>query len=134
MSEVLQPVSDERSAPFFDGAREGRLMLQRCTACGVWHYPVRTRCTACQQAALEWAAASGRGVVFSHGRPHRLPPGLEERMPLTLVVVDLEEGVRMSSNLIDADPAVVRTGMPVEVAFEKLSEECVLPVFRPSGS
>lgn len=134
MSEVLQPIPDERSAPFFDGAREGRLMLQRCTSCGVWHYPVRTRCPACQQASLEWAAASGRGVVFSHGRPHRVPAGLEARMPLTLVVVDLQEGVRMSSNLIDADPARVRTGMRVEVAFEKLSGESVLPVFRPSAS
>jgi uncharacterized OB-fold protein len=134
MSEVLQPVSDERSAPFFDGAREGRLMLQHCTACGAWLYPVRTRCTSCQQTTLEWKESSGRGVVYSHGRPHRLPPGLETRMPITLVVVDLEEGVRMSSNLIDADPARVRAGMPVEVAFEKLSEESTLPVFRPSGS
>lgn len=136
MSEApaLLPVPDERSAPFFEGAREGRLMLQRCTACAGWLYPVRTRCPGCGSRALEWRAASGRGVVYSHGVLHRAPPGLRRAVPLTLAVVELAEGVRISSNLVDAEGTRVRAGMPVEVAFEPLSDEISLPVFRPAES
>jgi len=136
MSEApaLLPVPDERSAPFFAGAREGRLMLQRCNDCEGWLYPVRTRCPDCGSHALEWSAASGRGVVYSHGVLHRAPPGLWRDAPLTLAVVELAEGVRISSNLVDVEGAPVRAGMPVEVAFEPLSDEISLPVFRPAES
>ena len=129
---VLLPVPDERSAPFFEGAREGRLMLQRCSACECWLYPVRSRCPDCGSRALEWSAASGRGVVYSHGVLHRAPPGLWHDAPLTLAVVELAEGVRISSNLVYAEGSRVHAGMPVEVAFEPLSDGISLPVFRPA--
>jgi uncharacterized OB-fold protein len=131
---ALLPVPDERSAPFFDGALAGRLMLQRCAECETWLYPVRTRCPRCASSSIEWATASGRGHVYSHGRLWRaVHPSQQEQLPIQLVVVQLAEGVRMSAKLIDADPKKVRAGVPVEVTFEKLTDELAIPVFRLAG-
>jgi hypothetical protein len=131
MSDKLLPVPDEASAPFFEGASQGKLMLQCCSACSTWLYPVKQRCPECGGTDLVWKQASGRGTLFSHGVQHRAAhPSLESRLPITLAVVDLDEGVRMSANLIDAEPGAVRAGMAVEVAFEQLADEVALPVFR----
>jgi hypothetical protein len=125
---LLEP--DERSAPFFEAAARGRLLLQRCARCATWHFPVRRRCSACGAVELAWAEASGRGTVHSHARAHRAPhPALRARLPLELVVVDLEEGVRMRGRLADGSPPV-RAGTPVEVAFEPTPEGLALPVFQ----
>lgn len=129
------PVPDERSRPFFDGAREGRLMLQRCKACATWLHPVRSRCPACAAPELEWAPASGRARLYSWGRLHRAYlPQHQNRLPLDLAVVDLEEGVRMQSNLVGAAPSEIRAGMPLEVDFERVSPDVAIPVFRPARS
>lgn len=129
------PGHDERSAPFFDGAREGRLMLQHCDACGAWHWPVRRRCHACGADELCWREASGRGVVYTHGRLHRPShPRHEARGPLLLALVDLEEGVRAATNLVDVSAREVRAGMPVEVRFEALPGGGALPVFGPAAA
>ena len=126
---LLEP--DARSAPFFEAAARGKLMLQRCTACRAWHFPVRRRCPACGREALEFAEASGRGVVHSHARTYRAShPALRSRLPLALVAVDLAEGVRVMARLADGAPPV-RAGDAVEVAFEPAGEALALPVFRP---
>lgn len=123
--------ADERSAPFFAAAARGRLLLQRCESCGAWHFPLRRRCSACGATRLAFAEASGRGVVHSHARTHRAPhPALRARLPIELVVVDLEEGVRVMARLAAGAPAV-RAGTPVRVAFEPVGESLALPVFEP---
>ena len=123
---------DARSAPFFEAAREGRFLLQRCSACRAWMYPVRRRCPECAATDLGWVQASGRGTLYSHGLLRRAyHPRHEGRLPLVLAVVDLEEGVRVNSNLIDAAPETVRAGMKVQVDFETLPDGGVIPVFRP---
>ncbi len=137
MSETppLQPVPDERSKPFFDGAAAGRLMLQHCSSCETWHYPVRTRCWACGGTRIEWREASGRGVLYTHGWLRRVyHPDHEARVPICLALVDLDEGVRMSANLVDAEPASVRAGMAVEVTFLPVGDGVPVPVFRPAAS
>jgi uncharacterized OB-fold protein len=92
---------------------------------------VRRRCPACGREALEFAEASGRGVVYSHGRTYRAShPALRSRLPLALVAVDLAEGVRVMARLADGAPPV-RVGDAVEVAFEPTGEALALPVFRP---
>jgi hypothetical protein len=123
--------ADERSAPFFEAAARGRLLLQRCARCAVWHFPVRRRCSACGATALAWAEASGRGTVHGHARTHRAPhPALRGQLPLTLVVVDLEEGVRVRARLAAGAPPV-RAGARVRVVFEPVGEGLALPVFQP---
>lgn len=125
----LLPQPDERSAPFFDGAREGRLMLQRCAACDTWLHPVRTRCPHCGANEIVWQAAGGRGVLFSHARLWRaVHPAQEAELPITLAMVDLDEGVRMSTRLVGDEAP--RAGERVVVEFRSLDSENALPVFR----
>ena len=123
--------ADERSAPFFAAAARGRLLLQRCEGCGAWHFPLRRRSPRSGGTRLAFAEASGRGVVHSHARTHRAPhPALRGRLPLELVAVDLEEGVRVMARLAAGAPAV-RAGTPVRVVFEPVGEGLALPVFQP---
>jgi uncharacterized OB-fold protein len=127
---LLEP--DERSAPFFEAAARGALLLQRCARCSAWHFPLRRRCSACGATELGFAEASGRGRVHSHARAHRAShPALRGKLPLALVVVDLEEGVRVMARLA-AGAGPVRAGTPVRVAFEPVGEGVLLPVFAPA--
>ncbi len=122
---------DERSVPFFEAAERGALALQRCEACGTYLHPVRGRCTACGDARVSWADACGRGRVWSHGRLHRsYLPEHEGLLPLTLVWVDLDEGVRFASRLARGEAPDVRTGDRVAVVFERLPDGTPVPVFK----
>lgn len=128
---ALLPLPDERSAPFFDGARAGRLMLQRCSGCETWLHPVRTRCPECSGHEIEWREARGTGVLFSHGLLRRSAhPAQEAELPIRLAVVDLDEGVRMNARLVGTDGAP-HAGCRVRVEFQPLGEGLALPVFRP---
>lgn len=125
-------MSDERSRPFFEAAERGVLALQRCEACGAFVQPVRARCPGCGDTRLAWADASGRGRVFSHGRLRRsYLPEHEGALPLELVWVDLDEGVRFASRLASSDDAPVRVGERVAVVFQRLADGTPVPVFRP---
>ena len=127
------PEPDDGNRPFFEGARAGELRLQRCDDCGSWTYPVKQRCQDCGSTALIWRPASGRGTLYSHARLQRVyHPRHEGRLPVILAWVDLEEGVRMPSNLIDCEPAQAKAGMAVQVAFEQFPDGAAIPVFKPA--
>ncbi len=127
------PEPDEHNRPFFDGAREEELRLQCCDECGGWMYPVKQRCQHCGSTSLGWRAASGRGTLYSHARLQRVyHPRHEGRLPVVLAWVDLEEGVRIATNLVGCDPAEAKAGMPVEVTFERFPDGAVIPVFQPA--
>ena len=129
------PTIEDESRPFWDGARDGRLMLMACNACStVYHYP-RPVCPSCWSENVAWRSASGKGVVYTFSTVHvnDLPP-FAGQVPYVAAMVDLEEGVRISTRLVDCAPEEVRIGMAVEVAFVPLTEDITLPVFRPCGS
>ncbi len=127
------PVPDAISAPFFDGAREGKLMLQHCVACGAWSFPVRERCPHCFAAELEWLPASGRGILYTFTIMHQvMNPGFASSVPYNVAQVDLEEGVRMVSNIVGIDNRDLRPGMKLEVVFEDVGENVSIPKFRPA--
>lgn len=126
------PVPDEISAPFFDGAREGRLMLQHCTACRAWSFPVRERCPNCFAASLEWRQASGHGSLYTYTVMHQvMNPGFASSVPYNVAQIDLEEGVRMTSNVIGIGNEALRVGMRLEAVFEDVGDGVRLPKFRP---
>jgi uncharacterized OB-fold protein len=126
------PVPDDISAPFFDGARQGRLMLQHCAACGMWSFPVRERCPHCFAAKLEWRAASGRGTLYTFAIMHQvMNPGFAGAVPYNIAQIDLEEGVRMTSNVVGIPNAALKIGMPLEAIFEDVDQGVSLPKFRP---
>ena len=116
---------------FFDGARAGRLMVQKCDNCGTLRFPAHDLCSKCNSTASRWVPVSGRGEVFSFNIMHQLyRPGFAKEVPYAVVVVELEEGCKFISNLLGVKPHDIRCGMPVEVTFEKLSDELSMPKFR----
>jgi uncharacterized OB-fold protein len=131
MAEMPRPVPDDDSYPFWDGCREGRLLLQRCPSCEAFRYPPRPMCPQCATIGGEWVESSGRGVVYSWVVAHHpVHPALVDRVPYNIVLVELEEGPRIVSNLEDAEQDEIEAGQPVEVVFERVSDELTLPKFR----
>lgn len=129
---VPHPTAD--SAPFWDAMNEGRLSLQKCSSCGkIRHYP-RPMCDVCYSMKSEWVKGSGRGTIHSwvvcH---HAYLPAFRNDTPYTLVTVDLEEGVRMNAMLRNAEGVKLRVGMPVRLAFERVSDKLTLPAFALAG-
>jgi uncharacterized OB-fold protein len=121
------------TAPYWNAAREHRFVLQRCTACGEHQFYPRGVCSHCLSSDLEWNDASGRGTVYSFSINHRAPhPGFADNLPFVLAIVELEEGPRMMTNIVECDPETVTIGMPVTVVFDDVTEEITLPKFRPA--
>lgn len=126
------PEPDEASQPFFDGARAGKLMLMRCAECGEFRMPARMHCDACLATATEWVEASGRGTVRTFGVMHqKYHAGFLEETPYNLAVVELEEGPRLVTNIVETANAAIAVGMPVTVAFTDY-DDVSLPKFRPA--
>ncbi len=126
------PRIDEESRGYWEACRRHELVLQRCRACGTTrHYP-RALCPHCLSADTEWLRASGRATVYSFTIMHQnQAPGFRDRLPYVLALVELDEGIRMLTNVVECPVESVRIGMPVEVVFEDLSDEVALPRFRP---
>jgi len=130
------PAPDELTRFFWDGAGRGRLMAQRCSACGRYQHPPRPVCPACHSFSLEPAEMSGRAVLYSWTvGSQAFHPWFESRLPYLLAVVELEEqrNLRLVTNLVEVEEADVEIGMPLEVTFEHLAPGVDLPVFRPAG-
>ncbi|MDO8432576.1 MAG: Zn-ribbon domain-containing OB-fold protein [Candidatus Binatus sp.] len=120
---------------FFAGAREGRLMIQKCGGCGALRFPAYEICSKCNSTKAKWVQVSGRGTVYSFNIMHQLyHPGFATEVPYAVVVVELEEGCKFVSNLLGIKPHEIKCGMPVEAVFEKLSETVSIPKFRPRAS
>jgi uncharacterized OB-fold protein len=115
---------------FWDGATHGRLLIQQCRNCGARRHPPRPMCPGCH--SVEWDAidASGRGTVYSFVMPrHPQLPFFDDGYIVALV--ELEEGTRLVTNLVDVAPDDVMIGMPVVVRFDTFDGGVVLPVFVP---
>ena len=124
------PSIDPDTKPFWDGAKRGELLIQRCTTCGHVQFYPRLRCMRCG-AAVEWTRASGRGSVYSYTVVHRAPDeALGALVPYVVALVELEERVRMMSRLRGIAPDAVRIGQAVRVTFERLTDDVTLPVFE----
>ena len=128
--QIPLPHPTSLSQPHWDGCREGRLRVQRCSGCGTFVFIPQPICTHCQSEALEWVESSGRGTLYSYTIVYR-PQRPEFEVPYTVAIVELEEGWHMLSHLVECEPEKITVGMPLEVSFRKMSEEITLPVFRP---
>jgi len=128
-----RPAITRDNAFFFEGAREGRLLVQRCTTCGVLRHPPRPACSSCGSLAWDTVTASGRGTVYSFVVVHHPQvPGFD--YPLPIAVVELEEGTRLVADLVGVDPADVHVGMPVVAELVAVDDELTLPMFRPPAA
>ncbi len=125
------PVVTDDSAIFWDGAGEHRLVGQRCGGCGILRHPPRPICPHCHSLQFEPAELSGRGTLYSYAVLHH-PQHPAFDYPVLAALVDLDEGIRLVSNLVDIDPADIRIGMRLEVDFAPTAEGRSVPVFRPA--
>ncbi|MGE0545016.1 MAG: Zn-ribbon domain-containing OB-fold protein [Dehalococcoidia bacterium] len=127
------PVADDASAPFFAGAAAGRLMLMRCVACGTHRYPARDRCDVCWSTETEWVEASGRASLHSWVVFHQVYHlAFADRVPYNVAVVELEEGPRITTNVIDCELDDLKAGMALIVMFEEIAEGMAMAKFRPT--
>lgn len=130
MPKVIPPVPDRDDEFFWDGVAQGKLLLRRCASCGTIHHPPIPMCGDCN--ALEWELfePEGRGIVYSWIMSrHPTEPDAEPRI---VALVELTEGVRVVSNLVDIAVDEVRNEMPVELCFRTYGD-VTLPQFRPVG-
>ncbi|MBI5946561.1 MAG: Zn-ribbon domain-containing OB-fold protein [Chloroflexi bacterium] len=127
------PVPTPVTKPFWDATREHRLLLQRCGKGHVFYYP-RTHCPECLSVEWEWFEASGRGRLYSYTVARRAQgPEFAEDVPYIIAAITLEEGPRMTSLLVEADPDNVAIDGAVEVAWDDVSPDISMPYFRPLG-
>ena len=129
------PMTPE-AKPYWDGLNEGKLMLPKCGDCGKVFFFPRILCPECHSRNVGWIQASGKGTLYSFEIAHRaLNPAFKVEPPFILAMVELAEGPRMLSNLIniEPDPNVVKCDMPVEVVFEKQTDEVTIALFQPAG-
>ena len=116
---------------FFEGAKQHRLLIQRCTNCGTLRHPPRPSCANCRSFDWDTATASGRGTIYSFVVNH-YPQVPAFDYPLVVVLVELEEGTRLVANVSGIAPEAMAIGMPVVAGFEEFDEDLTLPVFRPA--
>jgi uncharacterized OB-fold protein/acyl dehydratase len=129
----LRPDASLDTAFFWEGVQAGELRVQRCAECGALRHPPGPMCPRCHATKRDHIVASGRGVVHSYVVHHHPPvPGL--RTPYAVVLVELEEGVRMVGGLLGCPPADAYVGMPVELEFQRMDDELTLPQWRPAGT
>ena len=128
------PVPDPDSQPFWVGCTNHRLTIQHCEECGHNQFPPSNVCAHCTSRNIAWRQASGHGKVFSWiVVRHPVPkPVYAQDVPYVVALIDLDEGVRMPSNVVGCSPEDVKADMPVKVTFREVTAGVVLPLFEPA--
>lgn len=125
------PLANADSQPYWDAARESRLVIQRCKACGGKHFLSRYQCPSCWSDQLEWIESQGAGSVHSFTIIRRAPmANFKARAPYVVALIDLDEGPRMIANVIGEDALQVIIGDRVKVTFEERGEGDMVPQFN----
>jgi len=126
---IPRPTAETR--PYWDGCRDGRLLLQRCDGCGAYQFYPRLMCCHCNGDTLSWTRASGRGTVRSYTIVRRpVSRAYATETPYVVALIELAEGPTMMSNVVDCEPSDVTVGAAVDVLFEKWTDEISIPKFR----
>jgi uncharacterized protein len=127
------PTIEPETAPFWDALRSERLLLGRCLTCKRVHYYPRPMCPHCWSEDVDLVPAQGSGTLYTWSTVYMndLPP-FDTQLPYVAAQVDLAEGVRITTKIVEAAPHSLQIGMPVVLAFEPISDEVTIPVFRPA--
>ncbi|GGS99447.1 Zn-ribbon domain-containing OB-fold protein [Nonomuraea spiralis] len=133
MKPVPKPTPETQ--PFWDGTAAGELRIQRCRTCERHYFYPRPSCPRCGGDDVEWVRATGRATLYSYVINHRPAPGFEAEGPYAIAVVELEEGVRMMTNIVGVPntPEALLLDMELRVVFERRGEVHV-PLFEPAGA
>jgi uncharacterized OB-fold protein len=131
---AVVPGMTELTAPYWDAAREERLVVQECQSCRqVWHPPL-PRCPHCHAADLGWRQVPGEGTIYTYTIVrHPTHYAFADKIPYVLAIVQLAEGPRLVSAITGCEPGQVRAGLPVRVAFREVAAGTILPYFEPAA-
>jgi uncharacterized OB-fold protein len=125
------PVLEGLAGEFYGFCKQGELRFQRCGGCGAWRHVPREMCAECGSWDWSWERSSGRGRVFSWTVVARaLHPAFQADTPYAAVIVELEEGGRLLTHVSDVPADSLAIDLPVEVTFEAVTPEVMLPLFR----
>jgi uncharacterized OB-fold protein len=126
-------LAEMEAKPFWENLKGHQLTAQRCKACSAYfNFPPQALCAKCLSSDNEWVPVSGKGTIYSFVTYHRAwHPSYQDKVPYNVSLVDLEEGPRLVSNVVEIPPEDVKVGMSVEVIYED-HEEYTLPKFRPA--
>jgi uncharacterized OB-fold protein len=132
MAEYVRPlpVPDGDTKPYWDAAKQHRLVIQRCDACDHAIFYPRSICPECMSDRISWIEASGSGTIYSYTVVHRAPAQFADDAPYVVALIDLTEGVRLMSNVVGSPPADVHIGARVSVVFDDVTPDVTLPKFR----
>jgi len=135
---MLKPIPepDADSRQFWEACKEKRFIVQRCTECLTPRYPPSHFCPHCRSTSTEWIESAGEGSIYSwivvqHPIPREL---YGDEVPYVVALIELNEGVRIASNIIGCDPEDIEASAPVKVVFEEAREGVVLPKFKLAGA
>ena len=124
------PLVDTDTEEWYAGLKRRELLLQQCASCGTLQHPPQPSCPQCLSLEKKWTKASGRGTIFTFiVVRHPVHPAFAE-VPYDVILVELEEGPRILSNMLDCPPEEIEIGMPVTVDFVDVSDDITLPKFR----
>jgi uncharacterized OB-fold protein len=126
---TITPRPNEDSQPFWDATAEGRFTLQRCTSCEEVIWWPKSLCPACSSFDLEWFDATGHGKVYSYTVVHRSVGRWNKVTPYVVAYVELAEGPRVMTNIVDCDPALVAVDAKVRLVWHDTGEGPALPRF-----
>ena len=130
---MTPPIPDitEMNREYWEGAAAGELRIRHCNQCAARFRFAYLRCPECWSPDIGWRRVSGKGTVTNFSVVHQAPyPAFHDMVPYVLALVQLDEGVRMITNVVECDPVSVRVGMRVNVTFEQRGP-VALPVFKP---
>lgn len=135
MSDYNKPLPEIQpySEAFWEGTRNGKLLVQTCNDCDARIFFPRKQCPECWSENLGWIEASGKAEIYAFSVTYEgVEAAFKEDLPIVLAWVDLPEGIRMQTNIIDCDPDSIEIGQQVEVVYKKVTDEITLPYFRPA--
>jgi uncharacterized protein len=126
------PQMTDATRPYWQAARESRLSLPKCEACGDVFFPPKHICPTCRSDKIAWVPASGEGEILSFSAVYMQPfEGYADEFPYVLAIVGLAEGPQMMTNIVDCDVDALRIGDRVNVCFEERGDGARIPQFRP---
>ena len=137
----IMPVPNNETRPYWEGAKEGKLMLQRCQSCGYYNHPPVYLCGGCcdREARLAFEQVSGKGTIYTWYMCHDTSiNGYEDKVPYPVILVEINEqpGLTLMSNLFNCEVGElgegIEVGAPVEVVFDKASDDIYVPQWQPT--
>jgi uncharacterized protein len=132
----IVPQPNAETQVFWDKANQDELWIQRCNQCNKPYFYPRFFCPRCLSQDVEWFKTAGKGKLHTYMINHRAAPGFEDEAPYAIAVVELDEGVRMMTNIHDIEntPENLVLDMPLEVTFEEVAPGRKVPYWRPAGA